>query len=161
MIASKGIRVVLFGFLMGVLLVTATPRSAKAQVLYGSVIGIVTDQSGARVPGAQVTITNDATGLKRQATAEAAGLYRLLDLPEGTYTIEVSAPGFSPLKKTNISVVIGQVNEQDLQIQLGAVTQQITVTGGGGRGSIANSGNKRSHGGRLLCTRESPCEFLS
>ena len=91
MIASKGIRVVLFGLVMAVFLVTAIPRSAKAQVLYGSVIGIVTDQSGARVPGAQVTITNDATGLKRQATAEAAGLYRLLDLPEGTYTIEVSA----------------------------------------------------------------------
>jgi hypothetical protein len=102
-------------------------RPLRAQVLYGSVTGTVNDQSGSAVPGAQVTITNEGTGLKRQTTSDATGVYRVLDLPQGTYTIEVTASGFKPLKETGISVVIGQVSVEDLQLQLGAVTQEVTV----------------------------------
>ncbi len=104
-------------------------KPARAQVLYGSVSGAVTDQTGAVVPSAQVSITSDSTGLKRQAVTDATGSYRILDLPEGTYTIDVTAAGFRPLKKTNITVVIGQVNEQDLQMQVGAVSQEVLVQG--------------------------------
>ncbi|PYT95033.1 MAG: hypothetical protein DMG38_28415, partial [Acidobacteria bacterium] len=99
------------------------------QVLYGSVTGTVTDPSGAIVPGAQVTVTNEATGLKRQTTTDAAGNYRVLDLPQGNYTIEVTASGFKPLKVTSIAVLIGQVNAQDLQPQVGTATQEVTVQG--------------------------------
>ena len=112
-----------------ILLVLLVVRPLDAQVLYGSVTGTVTDQSGAIVPSAQVTITNDATGLKRQTTTDAAGTYRVLDLPQGNYRIEVTANGFKPLKVTNISVVIGQVNAQDLQLQVGTTTQEVTVEG--------------------------------
>src|SRR5437588_11805697 len=80
-----------------------------AQVLYGSVTGTVTDQSGAVVPNAQLTIANEGTGLKRQATTDASGIYRVLDLPQGSYTTEVATTGFKPLKVTHVSVVIGQV----------------------------------------------------
>jgi hypothetical protein len=105
------------------------PKQANAQVLYGSITGVITDQSGAVVPGAQVTITNEDTGLKRTTTTDATGRYRTLDLPQGSYTIEVSSSGFKPLKKTNVSVTIGQVNVQDLQLELGAVSQEVTVQG--------------------------------
>jgi hypothetical protein len=110
-----------------VFLMVAFPKPANAQVLYGSVTGEVADQTGAVVPGAQVSITNDATGLKREATTDATGRYRILDLPNGSYTIEVTAKGFAALRKTGISVVIGQVNEQNLQINVGAATQEVTV----------------------------------
>src|SRR5438270_11772655 len=87
------------------------------QVLYGSVTGTVTDPSGAIVPGAQVTVTNEATGLKRQTTTDAAGNYRVLDLPQGNYTIEVTASGFKPLKVTSITILIEQMTTHNSQPQ--------------------------------------------
>jgi len=125
---KKAIRLCLI-FLAGVsfFLAPFLVQRLHAQVLYGSVTGAVTDASGAVVPGAQVTITNDATGLKRQATSDATGVYRVLDLPQGTYTIEVTVSGFRPLKRTGVDVRIGQVNAQDLQLEVGGVTQEVTV----------------------------------
>jgi hypothetical protein len=125
----RALRLSLLCLVVASFLVTIFAQPANAQGLYGSVTGTVTDQTGAVVPGAQVTITNDATGLKRQATTDGIGVYRVLDLPQGTYTIEVSASGFKPLKKTNVGMRIGQVNLQDLQLEVGGVTQEITVTG--------------------------------
>src|SRR6266542_4355320 len=115
--------------LIACLWATALPRTMTAQILYGSVTGTITDQTGAVVPAVQVSATNDATGLKRQATTDAAGIFRLLDLPQGAYTIEATAAGFRPLKKTNVAVVIGQVNAQDLQLTVGTAGQEITVEG--------------------------------
>ena len=115
--------------LLGVSILLAlgvVPRS-HAQVLYGSVTGTVTDPSGAVVAGAQVTLTNEATGLKRQTTTDSAGTYRVLDLPQGDYTIEVTATGFKPLKVANVPVVIGQVNARDAQLQVGTASQEVTV----------------------------------
>src|SRR5437764_720145 len=123
------LRVVLIGLLALSFSGSFFVQRLNAQVLYGSVSGAVMDQSGAVVPGAQVTITNDTTSLKRTATTDSGGAYRFLDLPEGTYTIDVSASGFKPFKKTNVSVVIGQVNDENLQVSVGAVTQEVTVTG--------------------------------
>jgi carboxypeptidase family protein/TonB-dependent receptor-like protein len=119
------------GLLFGVSIFLAPfiVQRLHAQVLYGSLTGAVTDQTGAVLPGAQVAISNDRTGLKRQSTTDSTGRYRVLDLPEGTYTIEVSATGFKPLKKTNIAVTIGQVNAEDLQLQVGALSQEVTVQG--------------------------------
>jgi len=113
--------------LVGGASVTLSVRRACAQVLYGSVTGTVTDQSGAIIPSAQITITNEATSLKRETTTDASGQYRILDLPEGTYTITVTATGFQAFKKTGIPVVIGQVNSQDLQLAVGSTTQEVTV----------------------------------
>jgi hypothetical protein len=102
---------------------------SDAQYLTGSIVGIVTDQSGAVVPSATVLVRNTQTGLTRQVTTGPGGHYRAVDLPEGTYTISVSARGFRPLEKTNVVVVIGQINEQDLRITVGAVKQTVTVQG--------------------------------
>ncbi|HKS95622.1 MAG TPA: carboxypeptidase-like regulatory domain-containing protein, partial [Terriglobia bacterium] len=126
---AKSVRLPFYLLVALSLVATVFVQPAHAQVLYGSVSGAVTDQTGAVVPGAQVTITGVNTGLKRQAVTDSTGSYRLLDLPEGAYTLDVTASGFKPLKKTNVSVVIGQVNEQDLQLQVGAVSQEVVVQG--------------------------------
>lgn len=105
----------------------ALAAPAVAQVLYGSVTGTVTDQTGAVVPGVQLTASNDDTGLKRQAVSDGAGIYRFLDLPPGPYTIDAAASGFRPIRRTGVIVVIGQVNAQDLQLVVGTATQEVTV----------------------------------
>src|SRR5215469_10736175 len=105
----------------------AVPQPVRAQILYGSITGTITDQTGAVVPGVTANATNESTGLKRQATSDAAGIYRLLDVPQGPYTIELSATGFRSLKKTGVPVTIGQVNSQDLQLEVGSATQEVTV----------------------------------
>src|ERR1700688_582110 len=109
-----------------ILLALLLVRPLHAQVLYGSVAGTVSDPSGAVVAGAQVTITNEGMGLKRQTTTDADGTYRVLDLPQGNYTIAVTATGFKWLKIANVSVVIGQVNAKDVQLQVGTATQEVT-----------------------------------
>src|ERR1700674_2410604 len=101
-----------------ILLALLVVRPLHAQVLYGSVTGTVSDPSGAVVAGAQVTISHEGRGLKPQTPTDADGTYRVLDLPQGNYTIEVTASGFKPLKIANASVVIGQVNAKDVPLQV-------------------------------------------
>lgn len=127
--ARKGVRLLLLMCVGVGLLCSFSAREATAQVLYGSVTGTVSDQSHAVVPGAKVTVTNDQTGLQRAATTDTGGEFRVLDLPEGTYTINVTVAGFETFKKTGVVVAIGQVNQQDLQLTVGSTTQQVTVQG--------------------------------
>ncbi|MGD0221261.1 MAG: TonB-dependent receptor [Terriglobia bacterium] len=120
----------LLALLAGVgLLCTLFVQEARAQVLYGSVIGTVSDPTGAVVPGAKVVIKNDQTELNRSATTDAAGEYRILDLPGGNYTVTVAASGFETFKQTGVVVTIGQVNKQDVQLTVGSQTQEVTVQG--------------------------------
>jgi hypothetical protein len=119
-----GIYCAIFVFLGAVM-----PADLSGQVLYGSVTGTITDETGAVIPGAKLVLVNDGTGLRRQVETDSAGIYRILDLPQGGYTLEASATGFRLLKKTNVSVVIGQVNAQDLQLVVGSAAQEVLVEG--------------------------------
>src|SRR6266542_218618 len=102
-------------------------RAASAQVLYGSIVGTVTDETGAVVPKAPVTVTNTATGLSRQATADDAGYYSIPNLPEGTYDLSVSASGFKPYIQKSVNVPINTVTRVNPSIQVGGVNEQVTV----------------------------------
>src|SRR5690242_9319479 len=121
-------RLALWLVAVSVLALCSTQR-LNAQVLYGSVAGTVSDQTGAVVPGAAITIVNDNTGFTRNTTAGSAGDYRLTDLPGGTYTLSVTAQGFKPVKPTGINVAAGSVNHQNVQLSVVAVTQAVTVSG--------------------------------
>ena len=101
----------------------------NAQVLYGSIGGTVTDQTGAVVPGAAITIINNNTGLTRNTTSGAGGEFSIIDLPAGTYTLSVTAQGFKPVKTTGIGITVGLVSQQNVKLSVGAVTQQVTVSG--------------------------------
>src|SRR6185312_6074111 len=76
-----------------------------AQAGTGELTGLVADPSGAVVPNAQVTLTNNETGEKRTTTTTAAGVYRFSALPVvGSYTLDVSPKGFKSAKVANIVV---------------------------------------------------------
>ena len=74
--------------------------TARAQVLYGSLTGNVTDNSGAALSGAQVTAVNTQTGDSNVQKSDSAGIYRFPALLPGTYTVTITAQGFSPLVLT-------------------------------------------------------------
>lgn len=111
-----------FGFSFGLCV-----QRLNAQVLYGSVVGTVADQTGAVVPGAHVTVTNPLTGLKRETDTDSAGSYNLPNLPQGAYDLTVSVKGFKPLTQKGVQVTIGSVVRNDLSLEVGAVTQEVTV----------------------------------
>lgn len=115
--------------LLGVHTALSVP-AAKAQVLYGSVSGVVTDQSGAAVPRAHVIITNRGTGFVRETDADEGGHYTIPDLPPGAYDLKVTAGGFKPLTQTNLTITANTVANADVGLQVGAVTEQVIVEAG-------------------------------
>src|SRR5204862_6839772 len=82
-------------------LAAAVPASAQSQAAGGAIEGTVTDQSGAVLPGATVTIRNVNTGVTRETATEAGGLYRAPLLPVGTYEVAVALSGFATTKRPN------------------------------------------------------------
>lgn len=108
-------------------LLAATGVRSTAQALYGSLVGTVTDQSGAIVPNASVTATETTTGLVRQGQTDASGRYSLLNLLPGTYKVEVGAPGFKNFGQTGLTVTPNVVSRVDVHLQVGQATEQVTV----------------------------------
>ena len=97
----------------------------------GEITGLVTDPQGAVVSDATVTLTNSATGDKRTTVTSAAGIYRFPQLPVvGTYTLEVAPKGFKSYKAAGIVVSVGTTVSQDVKLELGAATEQVTVEAG-------------------------------
>ncbi len=106
----------------------AAPRAGHAQVLYGSLVGHVTDQSGAAVPGAKITLTNQDTNNTTEATTNASGDFTISNIMAGTFTLQVSKQGFQAYRRTGIPVTINAVSRSDVRLTVGAVTQTVEVT---------------------------------
>ncbi len=114
--------------LLLVLLSSLVPIQAlQAQVLYGSIVGTVTDSSGAVLPNAQVRATNPLTGEVREIATDEAGRYSLSNLAAGNYDVHVSAPSFRPYTQKGVSAVINTVVRVDVQLEVGAANQEVTV----------------------------------
>jgi len=94
------------------------PVAAYAQTLYGSLVGNVTDPSGASVPGAKVVIVNSETAFTREATADDRGAYLFSELPPGPYDVKVSATAFAGFTRTAVQVSINAVVRVDVQLAL-------------------------------------------
>jgi hypothetical protein len=121
----SGLRI-LCVFVLGFALLGLAQR-ADAQVLFGSVSGTVTDQSGAGVPKARVTLLNKATNVQKEADADESGHYTITDLAPGSYDLKVTASGFKPLTQVNLTVAANTVMNGDAKLQVGAVSEQVTV----------------------------------
>ncbi len=121
-------RSVPIGALFLALLVAMLQLPAPAQILYGSIVGNVTDATGAAVPGATVKVTNLSTGTVRQVSANEIGAYSVPTLQAGTFTVHVTSSGFRPAEVTNVIVTINTVTRTNVSLELGQVTESITVT---------------------------------
>lgn len=100
---------------------------ARAQGEAG-ISGTVTDQSGAAIPGAAVTVKNTATDIVRVAKTDTAGRYDVPLLPIGDYSVTADKTGFESKNKTGITLTVGQRATVDITLPLGAVSQTVTVT---------------------------------
>jgi len=93
----------------------------------GSILGNVTDTSGAAVPGAKVTAISKEQGLTRTTTSNSAGSYTLPEIPLGTYTVAVEAAGFERFLSTRVTVDADQNVRVDAALHPGQVSEQVTV----------------------------------
>jgi hypothetical protein len=88
---------------------------------------VVVDTSGAAVPNAQISIKNQETGAVRNVLSSAEGLYDAQQIPAGTYTVEVMAQGFGNFEVRDVVVTVGSDSRIDLKVQVGTVSQTVTV----------------------------------
>jgi len=103
------------------------PAALQAQVLYGSIVGMVKDSSGAAVPGATVTITNKDTSQERTAVTSAEGLYSFTNVQAGRYDVKASLQGFKEFVKAGVPVNVNEVSRVDVALEVGALTETVTV----------------------------------
>jgi Carboxypeptidase regulatory-like domain len=105
------------------------PITALAQTGAGSLTGIVGDQSGATVPGAAVTATNQATNVTYTAVANEAGNYTVTGLPVGTYVVKAELSGFKTATTQPFQVEALQIVRIDFKLELGAIEETVLVIG--------------------------------
>jgi hypothetical protein len=111
-------------------LVSVFSLAAVAQRADGTLRGTVFDPSGAVVPGATVTATDQNTGVTSTAQSTSAGTYVFPNLLIGAYTVEVQAPSFQRLVRKDVQVLPNQVTTADARLRVGATTAEVEVTAG-------------------------------
>jgi Carboxypeptidase regulatory-like domain len=100
---------------------------AHAQAVTGNISGTVTDASGAVIAGAQVVVTNTATGVSQTLASNDQGRYNAPDLVVGPYQVQASKSGFQTLVHKNISLTVGSQLVIDLTLPVGQAQQTVTV----------------------------------
>ena len=109
-----------------IIFATICSQTGRAQVT-ASIIGFVTDPSGAAVPSADVTATNLETGVARTVATDAAGRYVVLALPVGLYEVRATKAGFRDEVHTGIHLAVGQEARVDLSLPVGTVKTEVGV----------------------------------
>jgi len=113
------------------LLGPAMPRAwAQAQAFSASLRGFVYDSTGAVVPAATVTLSSPEKGFTQTLATQPDGTYAFTLLRPGTYNLRVEKSGFQAYVQSGIVLAVGQTAAQDVALELGAVTQEVTVTAG-------------------------------
>jgi len=110
-----------------VLIVLLFGISALAQST-ATLKGTVTDQKGAVVPGATVTVRNQATDVERTSQTDTDGNFQIASLPVGNYTIEVQAQGFKTQSASGLSVEVGRTIVKNFELEIGAIEQTVSIT---------------------------------
>ena len=115
-----------FLFVCVVFLCAAT--AALAQAGRGSISGLVSDPTGAIVPGAKITALNHATGVALHTVTTTAGLYSFVALNPGVYEVTASLKGFESVAQDNVNVTVDQVSTVNITLRVGSVNEVVTVT---------------------------------
>jgi len=127
-----------FGF-CSVLMLFVVAGLCYGQNNDASLSGTVTDTTGAAIPGATLTLTNQATGLSRTANSDATGGYNITAVSPGTYNLSASAAGFKTTIHKGIQLTISQAGTVNIQLPPGAKDQTITVLGGSSAINVTNA----------------------
>lgn len=109
------------------LLLMSLASGLSAQVVGGTISGLVTDSSGAPLPEATVIVKSLETGAERKIASDSTGHYAAPSLSVGRFEVTASKQGFAPSTKTGITLVVAEKAEVDLQLQVGELQQAVTV----------------------------------
>ena len=113
---------------LGIVLTFAMQSISLAQNAAGRIIGTVTDQQGAAIAGAKITVTNIATSVSRETVTDGEGNYQVLALPLGTYSVTAESKGFKQVVSDEKTLQINQSLRVDPVLQIGASTERVEIT---------------------------------
>jgi len=116
-------------WLLAVGLLTGLAAMASAQTFTATLTGTVSDPAGAALPNVRVVAINQGTKLEYTAQTSDAGVYTIPFLPIGTYVVSVEASGFKKLVSNPIKLEVNQIARVDLKLEVGEVSQEMTVEG--------------------------------
>jgi len=125
---TKRLRELATLWIVGSLIFFGATALLRAQALYGSIVGVVTDASGAVVPGARVVATQTGTNQARETTTNEAGSYTFPTLPQATYDVAVSRQGFESFVAHGVAVVIDGVVRVNAALKVGVATETVQVS---------------------------------
>jgi hypothetical protein len=117
-------------FALSLILTLTCAASAAAQTTLGRLGGTVLDTSGAVLPGATITLTNENTNQVQTAVSGENGTYVFAQVPVGTYKVEVGLQGFKTFTYSKVAVNVGQEYSLTTRLELGAMTESVDVTAG-------------------------------
>jgi iron complex outermembrane receptor protein len=116
---------------MFVILFSAAPFSIQSQQgTEATLAGIVLDPQGNVVQNATVAAVNESTREVRKVTADPQGHFSIVGLPPGKYTVELSAPGFATVSRSEVELAAGQSQNLSMKLSVGSIAQQVNVEGG-------------------------------
>ena len=116
--------------------------AASAQSIFANLSGMVTDTSGAVVPGTKVTVQNASTNVNRVLTANSSGYFSATQLPAGTYNVKVEAKGFATYEATGIILNGSDDKSLNVSLKVGAETETVEVNALAGEVAVTDSGEK-------------------
>ncbi len=139
-----------FAIIAAIAILVALPFVTVAQITTATVVGTISDPSGAKVPSASVTARNVDTGLKRTVVSSEDGSYRLEFLPVGNYVVEVTATsGFKKAFRGGIVLNVNDITRVDVALEVGSVAEEVTVTS-----ALPEINTSTAELGRTVQTRE-------
>ena len=135
-------------FWAGCLIVLCPAAAFTQSQTTGSIAGTIKDANGARIIGAEVSVTSLATDEKRRVISDGEGNYTVQFLSSGAYRLSVTANGFKRVEIESVRVVITETYRRDVNLEIGTVTQETVIRG---RGSIIETGGPQL--GRVVDSR--------
>ncbi|MGH9325626.1 MAG: TonB-dependent receptor domain-containing protein, partial [Terriglobia bacterium] len=134
----RSIRYVILAALMGAFLLVNSV-SSRAQVTGATLLGTISDPSGAVIPNATVSVVNTATGVVRHTATNSVGLYNAPNLPAGPYQVTVGAHGFQTEVRRGVTLTVGAEQVVNIRMRVGSATQKVLVAGAAPAVELASS----------------------
>ena len=118
----------LLAILLAAVMTWLSAGTAQAQAT-GTISGLVTDESGAVMPGVTIEVTNIATSQTRSGMSGAEGFYTVLLLPPGRYSVKATLPGFRTVLREGVTVTVESTSRVDVSLSVGQLEETVRVTG--------------------------------